>query len=399
MAYEHVLAYRDQVYRCNTCGRCPRGPWDPNQPDVLQTPAKQCPTYELHRALNASSQGTMLIIRELLEGALEPSPALVEALYECLLCEGCNAVCAGRDEIPLGSLECSAIFRALRADLVELGVAPPPAVKKVNGLIADKHNRQGTQRPRDAWAAGLGLPTQAPILIFTGCTAAYQDNATVQSLAKILRSAGVEFGLLADEWCCGAIQLDSGMLAGFKASAQHNVEAIRRSGATQVVTTCADCYKTLKLDYPEVVGELGFEVLHASELVAELLEEGKIQLKAGVDLGGKAAYFDPCFLARSAKVTEEPRAVLHAIPGSQWVELEGYGRYTYCCGRPIMASASRDVYVRTGQDRVKDVLAADARTVVTGCANCKESLTTSAKKLGADVQVIDLVELVAKSLA
>jgi heterodisulfide reductase subunit D len=396
-SYKNVMQYKDQIDRCNTCGRCPRGPWDPNQPEAIQTPSKQCPIYETHKSLNYSSQGMMLIIRELLEDKLQPTDALVAAMYECLLCQGCDAVCAGRDILPLGQIECAEIFKALRADFVDLGVAPPAKMKKITDLISEKHNRQGTQRKRDAWAEEMNIPTTGSTIIFTSCTSAYQDNEAVQSLAKIMQMAGMDFGLLEDEWCCGALQLDTGLVEDFKVSAQHNVEAIRKAGAKEIVVTCADCYATIKNDYPNVVGELGFNVIHSSELILRLLNENKIEFNEDIDLDGKATYFDPCFLARGANVIDEPRLVLKAIPGTEWVEMEGFGKYTYCCGRPITASGSHDTYVHAGQDRVKDAQEVDARTIITGCVNCKQSLTTSAKKLGAEIKVMDITELVAKA--
>ena len=397
MAYEKVSKYKEQIYRCNTCGRCARGPWDPNQPEVLPTPSKQCPIFETHRSLNYSSQGMMLVIRELLEEKLEPSEALVESMYECLLCQSCDAVCAGKDDIPLGSLHCSDIFQALRVDFVEMGVAPPPSVKKVTDRIIENHNRQGSTLKRDAWAEGMGIPTKGSTIIFTGCTAAYQDKQAAQSLADVMKLAGMDFGLLEDEWCCGAIQHDMGDIEGFKVSALHNVEAIRKSGAKEVVMICADGYKAIKHDYPQFVGELGFEVIHSSELILRLLKENKIKFSKEIDLGGKATYFDPCFLARGADIIDEPREVLKRIPGTQWVEMEGFGRYTYCCGRPIVASGSRETYAHAGEDRVKDALAVDAKTIITGCINCKQSLKSAAKRLDAEINILDLVELVAQA--
>jgi heterodisulfide reductase subunit D len=204
---------------------------------------------------------------------------------------------------------------------------------------------------------------------------------------------------LEDEWCCGALQLDTGLLDSFKVSVQHNVDAIRKAGAKEVVVVCADCYKTLKNDYPNYVGDLGFNVIHSSELILRLLNEKKIKFNKEIDLGGKATYFDPCFLARGANVIDEPRSVIKAIPGTEWVEMEGFGKYTYCCGRPITASGSHDTYVHAGQDRVKDALAVDAKTIITGCVNCKQSLTTAAKKLGADIKVMDITELVAQAVS
>ena len=399
MSYENVLKYREQIYRCNTCCRCPRGPWDPNQPDVLPTPAKQCPIYEQNEALSSSSQGMILIIRDLLEGKLEPTEALVEHMYECLLCHSCNAVCAGMDSIPLGCIEGANIFRALRADFVEMGIAPPAGLKKTTDNIVEKHNRQGTAKNRAEWADGLGIQDSGEIVIFAGCTAAYADNSSVVALAKVLKHANVDFGILKDEWCCGLLLGDSGLRDGFKANAEHNVDAIRKAGAKTVAVTCADCYKALN-SYTEYFGDLGFEVVHSSELLLRLLKEDKIKLRE-VDLGGVATYNDPCFLARGGDkaVTDEPRELLRSIPGTEWVEMEGFGKYTYCCGRPITAPASLKTYQKTGLARIGDAETVRANTIVTGCANCKTSLRSAAQKAGTGIKVMDIAELVAEAVS
>ncbi len=402
MAYEKVSKYRDMVYRCNTCRRCPRGPWDPNQPDKLKTPVKQCPSYEANYTLASASQGMILIIRDLLEGKLEATPELVDHMYECVLCRSCNAVCEGMDSIPLGGIQGADIFRELRADFVDMGIAPPKGLKKLCDNIAESHNRQGTGKDRNAWAEGLDIPDRGEIMIFAGCTGSYQDQAVLQSLVKILRAAGVEFGILKDEWCCGAIQYESGMDDAFAVTARHNVEALREAGAKRVVCVCADCFKALAFDYPKAVGELGFEVIHSSELVKELLDEGKLTLTRKPELG-KVTYNDPCFLVRSGKrgdkkVIEEPRAVITAAVGEAPAEMEGFGKYTYCCGRSIMAAAAPSTYQTAGKGRVKDAAAIGADTIVTGCINCKSSLKGPAGKEGGGIRVMSLEELVAEAL-
>lgn len=402
MAFEKVSKYRDMVYRCNTCRRCPRGPWDPNQPDKLKTPAKQCPSYEANYSLASASQGMILIIRDLLEGKLEATPELVDHMYECVLCRSCNAVCEGMDSIPLGGIQGADIFRELRADFVDMGIAPPKGLKKLCDNIAESHNRQGSAKDRNAWAEGLGLPNCGEIMLFAGCTASYQDQVILQSLVKILKSAGVEFGILKDEWCCGAIQYESGMDDAFAVSARHNVEALRGAGAKRVVCVCADCFKALAFDYPKVVGELGFEVTHSSELVKELLDQGKLALTKKPELG-KVTYNDPCFLVRSGKrgdkkVIDEPRAVIAAAIGEAPAEMEGYGKYTYCCGRSIMAAAALNTYQTAGKGRAKDAANIGADTIITGCVNCKSSLKGPAGKEGDGIRVMSLEELVAEAL-
>ena len=401
MAFEKVAKYKDMVYRCNTCRRCPRGPWDPNQPDKLATPVKQCPSYEASYTLASASQGMILIIRDLLEGKLEATPELVDHMYNCILCRSCNAVCEGMDSIPLGGIQGADIFRELRADFIDMGIDPPKGLKKFCDNIADSHNRQGSAKARNAWAEGLDVKNTGEVILFTGCTAAYADQEIAKSLVKILKAADVDFGILDDEWCCGAIQYECGMDDAFAASAKHNVEAIRAAGAKRVVCVCADCFKALAFDYPKYVGDLGFEVIHSSELVKELLEAGKLTLKP-VDLG-KVTYNDPCFLVRSGKrgdkkVIAEPRAVIAAATGAAPAEMEGYGKCTYCCGRSIMAPGAMKAYQTAGKGRIGDAAEIGADTIITGCANCKGSLKSAAAKEGKDIKVISLEELVASAL-
>jgi len=340
----------------------------------------------------------ILIIRDLLEGKLEPSESLVSAIYECLLCQHCNAVCAATEDIPLGELECVQIFQALRTDLVEMGFAPPSSMKRSIDMIREKHNRIGTDLSRGAWAEGMDISTKGATMIFAGCTAAYQHNEVLQSLAKIMRAAGMDFGMLTDEWCCGALQHDSGKLEDFKASVQHNVDAIKAAGAKEVVMVCADGYKAIKNDYPKYAGALGFDVLHSAELIAQLVRERKVTLNK-VDLGGNATYSDPCLLARVNGVIDQPREVLNAIPGILLMEMEGFGKYTNCCGRPVVAPASKATYTQAGQDRIRDALALEANTIITGCVNCKQSMTRTAKKMGAEIKVMDIAEVVVQAMA
>ncbi|MBQ6622289.1 MAG: (Fe-S)-binding protein [Mogibacterium sp.] len=402
MAYEKVSKYRDMVYRCNTCRRCPRGPWDPNQPDKLATPVKQCPSYEANYTLASASQGMILIIRDLLEGKLEATPELVDHMYECVLCRSCNAVCEGMDSIPLGGIQGADIFRELRADFIDMGLEPPKGLKKFCENIAEKHNRQGSDKDRNAWAESLDVKNSGEIMLFLGCTASYADQEIAKSMVKVLKAAGADFGILEDEWCCGAIQYETGMDDAFAATAKHNVEALKAAGAKKVVCVCADCFKALAFDYPKYVGELGFEVVHSSELVKEYLEAGKLTLKPVANLG-KVTYNDPCFLVRSGKrgdkkVIEEPRAVIKAATGAAPAEMEGYGKYTYCCGRSIMAPAALKSYQVAGKGRIGDAAEIGADTIITGCANCKGSLKSAAGKEGKEIRVISLEELVASAL-
>jgi heterodisulfide reductase subunit D len=347
------------------------------------------------------------IARALLEGRLEVSDELIAAVQECVLCEACVTNCgevfnvveaiAGKRMKGHG-VDTPAVVRALRADFVNGGKGPTGHVEKVATAIAKSHNRFGRpQGDRNSWIPeGMTIPNKAELLFFVGCTASLRSKEIAQSFAKILKKAGVEFAVLGEEeWCCGGPQLlNAGLVKQFEVEAKHNVDAIRATGAKEVVTACADCYRTLKVDYPKVVGELGFKVLHSSELLARLLEEKKIQLTKEIE--ETVTFQDPCQLGRVAKVYEEPRSVIGNIPGVKLVEMEGNKQYTVCCGRyPVEMPVQS---LETGKARIQDAQVTGATTLITACSFCKWSLSKAASSLGSNIKVREITEVVAEAM-
>src|SRR3989337_3883132 len=110
--------------------------------------------------------------------------------------------------------------------------------------------------------------------------------------------------------------------------ANHNVEALK--GVDNVVFTCSGCYKTFKNDYPEIVGKLPFSVMHITQYLNEELNKGKLELKNPINM--TVTYHDPCHLGRHAKIYDEPRAVLSAIPGIELKEMYPTRENSWCCG-------------------------------------------------------------------
>jgi len=409
MAYTNLEKIKSEVYGCSICGQCVQGPVDPFRPNVVfhdYLPNKTCPMREKDRFLTYSGAGMNTIARGVLEGDLEITDELVEAIYECTLCGHCETSCGevfnliktmvGKD---IGhGVKTPDVIRAFRADLVKAGAGPTDKVKKVAAAIEKGHNRFARpQTERTAWIPeGMEIPRKGKLLFYVGCMAAYRNSENAQSFAKILQKAGVEFAILGDdEWCCGGPQLlNAGLIEQFETQVKHNVEAIRASGATEVVATCADCYRTLKIDYPKVVGDLGFTVLHSSELLARLLDEKKITLTK--EINETVTFQDPCQLSRVGKVFDEPRKVIESIPGINFVEMEGNKEYTVCCGHyPVELP---ETTLKAGTDRIKDAQAVGATTMVTACSFCKWSFNNSTKKLGAETKVKDITELVAEAM-
>ena len=206
--------------------------------------------------------------------------------------------------------------------------------------------------------------------------------------------------LSTEEGCCGFPLFLMGA-DDFEDHAKRLVDQIKATGARELVTPCAGCYKTFKKIYPKVVGDLGFEVYHSVHYLEKLIKEGKIKFKG--DLGQKVTYHDPCDLGRTFQIFEEPRNILKAIPGLEYVEMERNRLQARCCGSGGGVSANiPEMSVAMGAQRVRDALAVGAEVIVSGCAACKDNLRKGAKAIPKDergkIKVMDITEIVASAM-
>jgi len=178
---------------------------------------------------------------------------------------------------------------------------------------------------------------------------------------------------------------------------KHNFEAIKKAGAKTVVVSCAEGYRTLKIDYPALFGELPFKVVHISEFLEQLIDKGKLKFNK---LDGKVTYHDPCFLGRHSKVYNAPRKVIRSIPGVKLVEMERNGQWAYCCGSGAgaVADAYPDFTMWTARQRITEAKKA-ANTIVTACPRCIETLKSAAKEDGSKMTVLDLTVFAAKAVS
>ncbi len=397
MAFELLEKYRRWILNCQQCSTCQKGPQNPFAPTGA-TPDRICPSYDTYRRLTYSAQGRILAARAFLEGKLEVTDDFVESLYECTLCGACGpermgraSCCVDRKHVP--------IFRNFRTDLVNMGKGPTKPYKKIAVAIKDTGNRFGAKVRRDKWVPeGMSTSKKADIAFFAGCVASFKTQKIAQATVSILAHSGIEFAVLQDEWCCGNPLVDSGQRKDFESVVRHNADQIEETGAKRVMTSCACCYNVLKFRYPEIVGDLDFEVVHSSELFAGLMDEGKIKPEKSIT--GKMTYQDPCHLTRlgtpGAPVFEEPRKIINSIPGIEFVEMEGNGEYTQCCGRnPVELP---ELSLHTGINRIKDAQAVGADTIVTACSFCDWSLSRASKTLDSDIKTLDLSVLLARAM-
>jgi len=234
-------------------------------------------------------------------------------------------------------------------------------------------------------------------IYFPGCTATYKMKEISGAAVKIMQKAGYDFTTLGeDEWCCGSVMLRTGNIPEAEELIDHNLEAIRSSGAGRVITTCSGCYKTLGRDYKERKGELGFEVVHLPALVKEFIDQGKLKFKQN---NVKVTYHDPCHLGRHMGMFDIPRDVIKAIPGVELVEMARSRQFARCCGAGGgMLAGNKELSEAIGQDRIKDAMATGASILTTPCPFCTLHLTAQAKEAGADIRVMDFSEFVLENL-
>jgi heterodisulfide reductase subunit D len=331
------------------------------------------------------------------------SEEMAEVIYQCTLCNSCNAICR-KTSLPLPfeieySLNQAKVFEALRADLVE------------NGFILNEHrllmesiknydNPWGQpRRARTRWAnKNLEIKDAAKdkvdVLYYVGCTTSFDPTLRNNALTTValLDRAGVNFGFLGnEEVCCGSIALRIGDQRTFERLARYNIEVFNELGVKTIVTSCAGCYKTLSQDYPQV-GEINAEVLHSVQYMQRLLDEGKLKFTEKV--AKKVTYHDPCHLGRHSKVYDAPREILAVIPGLTFKEMKRNREGALCCGagggvRAGFPSLTSEI----AKERIEEAEETGAGYVVTTCPFCKQGLSDGIKAVGSKIEALDLVEI------
>lgn len=216
------------------------------------------------------------------------------------------------------------------------------------------------------------------MIYFQGCTAREKLKNISESTQKLLDQAGVQYTILEDEECCGSVLLRT----GFTRDAQEAMEkTYTKLKAERVVVSCAGCYRTFREDYPELVGEV--DVVHISQLLKELIEDGKLQLDR---MQVKVTYHDPCHLGRHLGEYESPRRVIQEK--SELVEMAKNREEARCCGSGGgVKSAYPDLSENMAKRRVEDAEKTGAELLVTSCPFCVLNLESVGK-----MKVLDLTE-------
>ncbi|MFC7326331.1 (Fe-S)-binding protein [Marinactinospora rubrisoli] len=248
------------------------------------------------------------------------------------------------------------------------------------------------------------LPEGTEYLFWVGCAGALEDRAkkTTKAIAELLHIAGVKFAVLGGmEACTGDPARRLGMEFIFQMLAQQNVETLNEAGVTRIVASCPHCFNTLGREYPQLGGD--YEVVHHSQLLAKLVEEGRLTPVRPIE--EKITYHDPCFLGRHNKVYTPPRDIMAQVPGVQTVEMHRHKERGFCCGAGGARMWMEErIGKRINTERVDEALGTDPDTVSTACPFCQVMLgdAINEKKAKGEaretLEVVDVSQLLLRSV-
>jgi heterodisulfide reductase subunit D len=338
-----------------------------------------------------SARGKILVLRRFLEKSKPFTKDLVDNFYSCAACGYCKEMCPVEIDLP-------ELFVDVRADLVEKGLGPLPPHVRFAQSIKENHNPYlELHGKRTSWLPEK-LPQKVDMIFFAGCTNSFRTQSTALSTFRILKEAGVNFGVMSDEWCCGSPLLMTGQKEGARVTIEHNVEAIESSGAGTLITSCSGCYRMWKIGYEKISHKkLPFEVFHTSEYMQLLLDEKK--LKPLKEINKKVTYHDPCHLGRHVGVFDPPRAVLESIPGIKLLEMERTRKLSWCCGAGAgVMSGIPDLAHFAAMERLNEAKETGAEIIVSACPFCELNLSRTAESASLKLPVVDVTELFAQSL-
>ena len=322
-----------------------------------------------------------------------------EDIWRCTTCGSCPQQCP-RD---VRQIESGISLRRLAT---EYGVFPKP-VKPLRGVSASllgAGNPLGEDRQARAdWAQDLSVKAfteEMEILYFPGCYLSYDPRLkkVARATATILNRAGVDYGILGTrENCCGESIRKTGDEGLFKRLARENIKTFIESGVKKILVSSPHCYHTFKNEYPEFM--VNFEVVHISQYLLTLIDEGRLELTKGYDK--KITYHDPCYLGRHNGIYDEPRKTLSKVPGLELAEMPESRKNSLCCGggggRIWMETVRGE---RFSDLRVEQAVAVGAEVLVTACPYCITHLEDSRLTLedSESLVVRDITEIIQEAI-
>ncbi len=358
-----------------------------------------CPTYRVTLNEVDSPRGRTALVRAQQQGRLARGENYADKFFRCLLCASCENIC------PSG-VELSGILQDARCDVAENELLPEQLAQLDRAIVARRNISGEDNAGRVVWADNLAQPpsglgkTRAKIVYFVGCVGSFfpRSYGVPRAFVEILEKANVDYALLGgQEWCCGYPIYIDGELNLAQELIRHNIDQVQRLGADQVVFTCPSCYHVWQHVYPEALGaSLDVELLHATELLERLIDQGKIELGR---FPRTVTYHDPCDLGRKSNVYDAPRNILGKIPGLTLVEMTENRENAHCCGGGgNLESHNSDLSKKVARRRVQQASATGAQVIASACQQCERTLGNAARAAKIRMRVMDIGEIVLEAL-
>ena len=312
-------------------------------------------------------------------------------IWRCVTCNFCRSQCPSDVDI-------AAIFRGLRRINYD-EKRSPEELNEVLWRVYEEGNPLGSPRgERFAWLNRLVANPNPDVVIYTCCLAAYDKRGQdiLNKLIDILNKAGLEVGVFRDGSCCGDIVYHIGDDYFYEEIVNENVEKLENLKPSVVLTVSPHVYHNLVNLYPRYGGKISAKVMHHTQFLYEIINEGRLKPNK---LDARLTYHDPCYLARYNGIVEEPRGIIEAIDGIDFVEMLHNKYETLCCGGGGGGIWTENMEARRAtRDRLMEVAEADTDTMVTSCPYCIRMFEDEAKVMGSDIKVLDVIDVLHSSL-
>ena len=347
------------------------------------------------RLTEAAAAIEAMIRPDLIGGVNDP-----EAIWACTTCGWCVSSCPVMiDHIP------HIIDQRRHLVMMEADI-PAVLQKALKGMENNSNPWNVTAAAREDWIGDLDVPLMrekggAAYLLFVGCAGSFdaRNSEVVRATCELLNEAGVDYAILGkEEGCSGDPARRAGHEYLFQMLAPVNIANFKKYNVKKVITACPHCFNTIANEYPDF-GLEGVEVLHHSEVLAELVKTGRLKMKGNESL--KVTYHDSCYLGRHNDIYDAPREVIGSISSIEQVEMPRNRQEGFCCGagggRMFM---EEDTGTRINHNRIKEAAETGANEVSTACPFCLTMLSDAVKEtdLSDTLKVRDISELMLANL-
>jgi heterodisulfide reductase subunit D len=386
---EFVAEWRNAAYNCYSSGH--------------KFCREVCPVQQVTRNESWTPTAFHANVVAMEQGELDVAD-VAEDFVNCTQCGACELRCPNTlftGDFYRFRTRTVDLVKAVRGLAVDQGIHQP-GYQRWNLLTDERRHEPVLETPVEQahvadWAADLGVPVGGETILFVDCEAAFHRTSVPRAVAQLLRRAGVEFGLMREQWCCGGPAAEMGYVDQAMRFARHNLDDWRAVGAKRVIVLDPHDYITFTEDYPRYFGAEfdDLEIVLAVEMLAGLVGDGT--LTPSVPIERTITYHDPCRLNKRRGIWREPREILRAIPGLDFRDVDHVTQWSYCSGAGAGLSVEKpELTAKISERRLERAAELEVDTLVSACPWSERPLSAAGEPRAIDV--VDIHELLAESL-